>query len=556
MDDNLCPICCSEYSKNVKPIGCPDCKYISCHVCIMKYFDTLLTQQNPVLSCINKCGYQWGLDFMLKHYSKSTCLGIFKQIDVNMVYQKENQLIPATQDRASEYKKIFDRTNRIIAHVSKLHQDKENWIDVNRNIINNMNQIRQVLYMYKNPKGNYINISSGQEDIMKTNPELFLAEDLQHDDSVINNSGRQDRVKKWHSYLQQQHNDLQHDIARNKNIIESINAIIIEYNLCKGSNRMINLSKRDTTLLNEFTHFLLVEDIEHIPAIIAPPTSMVIKETDTKERYFKPCVKPDCRGYISNKWKCKICDTNYCSKCLEIHPDPNQDHQCIPENIESIKLIKSDCRNCPVCRVPIYKIEGCYQMWCVNCKTPFDWGTGKVITTSFHNPHYVEYRNRAGNEAIIADQNCDQPIFNLRLGNLTHDKFFMLIFNNVQHFLTVNIPNYINMEEAETDDKLTLIRCQYICGEITKQDWITKIYQSHRKQSKGRQLNEILTTFCMVCSDLIRGRVSDIINEIEFKNQVKHITDYTINLMTKLNVKYNGIIKSDAYLKLMNITQQ
>ena len=36
-------------------------------------------------------------------------------------------------------------------------------------------------------------------------------------------------------------------------------------------------------------------------------------------------------------------------------------------------------------------------MWCTSCNTPFNWMTGKIVTTkNYHNDHYVDYLKRRG----------------------------------------------------------------------------------------------------------------------------------------------------------------
>jgi hypothetical protein len=65
-------------------------------------------------------------------------------------------------------------------------------------------------------------------------------------------------------------------------------------------------------------------------------------------------------------------------ECFEVR-GTEKTQSCNPDNIATAKLIKSDTRSCPNCNEGIYKIEGCAQMWCTSCKTPFDWNTGKII---------------------------------------------------------------------------------------------------------------------------------------------------------------------------------
>ena len=68
-------------------------------------------------------------------------------------------------------------------------------------------------------------------------------------------------------------------------------------------------------------------------------------------------------------------------------------------------LIKKETKGCPQCGVRIYKISGCDQMWCTECKVAFSWNSGKIIYGGqIHNPHYYQYM-RDQNNGINAPRN-------------------------------------------------------------------------------------------------------------------------------------------------------
>jgi hypothetical protein len=74
--------------------------------------------------------------------------------------------------------------------------------------------------------------------------------------------------------------------------------------------------------------------------------------TDNKQKkvFIKKCGVENCRGFLSEQWKCGICDTTTCNKCLELlNQEQDQEHVCKEENIESAKLISKDSKPCPKC---------------------------------------------------------------------------------------------------------------------------------------------------------------------------------------------------------------
>ena len=75
------------------------------------------------------------------------------------------------------------------------------------------------------------------------------------------------------------------------------------------------------------------------------------------------------------------------------------EHVCNEDDVKSAEMIKKETRNCPKCAVPIFKTEGCDQMWCTECHTAFSWRTGLVVTGVVHNPHFYAWQN-SGADAL------------------------------------------------------------------------------------------------------------------------------------------------------------
>ncbi len=87
-----------------------------------------------------------------------------------------------------------------------------------------------------------------------------------------------------------------------------------------------------------------------------------------------------------------------CPDCLVIKGrDKDSEHTCDPGQKESVALIIKESKPCPKCGERISKIDGCDQMFCVDCHTAFSWNTGNVVNGVIHNPHYYEYLRKVGN---------------------------------------------------------------------------------------------------------------------------------------------------------------
>jgi len=125
------------------------------------------------------------------------------------------------------------------------------------------------------------------------------------------------------------------------------------------------------------------------------------------------CPISDCLGVVSGRaMKCVMCLKEFCNLCQS---EKLEDHECDPDELKTVQFISLDSKPCPKCHVPIHKTEGCNQMFCVHCKTIFDWETLKIHEKGFvHNPHYFEYLNANGAPLVFANEDQDPCQADLR----------------------------------------------------------------------------------------------------------------------------------------------
>ena len=126
-------------------------------------------------------------------------------------------------------------------------------------------------------------------------------------------------------------------------------------------------------------------------------------EKKTVQKVFKQaCPAEGCRGFLSTAWKCGICASWVCSKCLVLKGKEKDDgHECNPDDVKTAAFIRSQTKNCPSCAVPIEKISGCDQMWCTQCHVAFSWKTGRRVNGVVHNPHFYQWQAQDGGAAPL-----------------------------------------------------------------------------------------------------------------------------------------------------------
>jgi len=207
----------------------------------------------------------------------------------------------------------------------------------------------------------------------------------------------------------------------------------------------------------------------------------LLLEVKKPKRTIK-CINENCRGVMNSKYACSLCNWIACKDCYECIYRPGKSkkdykeecedmskqefkdfikkmkregfleineidtHECDPETIETVKILKQDTKPCPECGNAIEKISGCSQMFCTSCNTKFDWNTMEVYNGKdiyFHNPHFTEWRDQQarlriqtinhndGGEGIICpqDRNLDTEYRNKMNGlylDRSSDDYFKL----------------------------------------------------------------------------------------------------------------------------------
>jgi hypothetical protein len=257
--------------------------------------------------------------------------------------------------------------------------------------------------------------------------------------------------------------------------------------------------------------------------------------TDTSSKkisnYVRACSAEGCRGFLSNQWKCGICEQWTCPECHELKGlDRDCQHTCNPDLVETAKLLAKDTKSCPKCQTKIFKIDGCDQMWCTQCHTAFSWKTG-AIQTNIHNPHYYEWQRKNGGAPRVAgDVECGQELNHTTFDNFRnaivrgrHIKFIKNYnpngydWNMRHHSLNYNanrlsdiIRHTIHNERIElpqyrTDylERNQELRVQYLCNEIDEDIFKILVQRNDKKHRKNNEICQVIQVLITAVTDII-----------------------------------------------------
>ena len=234
-----------------------------------------------------------------------------------------------------------------------------------------------------------------------------------------------------------------------------------------------------------------------------------------RREFIRACPAEGCRGFLSQAWKCGLCDKWACMQCHEVKgADKDAEHTCDPDKVASAQLIERETRPCPKCGARITKLEGCNQMWCTVCNTGFDWVTGKIATGAVHNPHYFEWLARNGRAPEGAAM--PRPVAGRMdcMDRYTVDRTIARILSRpiadpVEKAQSRNLlstwrianeridMNAQNARGANRDEEFRILRVRYLRNEIDEETWKC-LLQRYEKEDNFRravqQVDEVFTT--------------------------------------------------------------
>jgi hypothetical protein len=298
-----------------------------------------------------------------------------------------------------------------------------------------------------------------------------------------------------------------------------------------------------------------------------------------RKKFIRKCPNGDCHGFLSSALKCELCECWVCSECREIKgfsKEEKEMHECNKDILESVKLLEKDSKQCPKCTALIFKIEGCDQMYCVECHTAFSWKTLKIESGVIHNPHYFEYQ-RLTNRGVAPrnpnDIQCGRELDQLFVSRLI-DKIVPLpenwrrevINGEVIYYNHRNQRSYVKPEIKDellldiieicrqvihvrfveqprfaTEVRLYLnmrLRIDFMRNKINR-DEMKKILQKREKENtKKTELSNIIAMYVSCMTDLFY-RLYDENNLVSIKKEMIELRKYVNECFKTISKSYN-----------------
>jgi hypothetical protein len=225
-----------------------------------------------------------------------------------------------------------------------------------------------------------------------------------------------------------------------------------------------------------------------------------------KKLFIMKCVVENCRGFLSDKYKCGLCNVCVCKDCHKVKPKVSEDepvHVCDPNEVATITELNKTTKPCPKCQARIYKVDGCDQMFCIreDCRTAFSWRSGEIEKGPIHNPEYFRML-REGKIAPEQRNDRQMPVGCNVMPNYEH------VYHILRRCTTVNININSAMEVYRRfvhHRNVTLLqvidpvseedRIKYLMGVYDEKKFKQKIFVRNQHFMRDQEELQIMQTY-------------------------------------------------------------
>ena len=263
-----------------------------------------------------------------------------------------------------------------------------------------------------------------------------------------------------------------------------------------------------------------------------------------RREFIKKCPVDDCRGFLSSRWKCEICDHLICKDCNQVKKGSDDEHVCHQDDIDTMKLIKADSKGCPSCGMLISKVSGCPQMWCPSCHTAFNWNTLTIETGVIHNPHFFEFQRRNNIQSRAhGDIPCGgrpTPHEVVRSKLLPYQQQSLINYlRNLAH-IDGHVLTWLLRNRAPVDNRA--LRIQYMMNEITEEQFKISLQKREKERVRNQEIRDIIRMALDTAGDMLRACVIHPETYQETITLMENLRLYANESFTKIANRYSIMV--------------
>lgn len=212
---------------------------------------------------------------------------------------------------------------------------------------------------------------------------------------------------------------------------------------------------------------------------------------------------PACKGYLDAEMHCDLGGHSICRDCYK---EVAEGHKCDEADVATVKELVRDCKPCPKCGVFIGRESGCDNMFCVDCKTAFNWRTMRIQEGGYiDNPHYFEYA-RANNIALARIDEPVLPDYDLIRNLVSWDRElassnepaseespeFLAAFRIRKSLGELHRARQRLYNSHNRPPSTLHLRVQYLSDTISEERVKQRLYAIERRQQRDRAVSDII----------------------------------------------------------------
>ena len=584
-----CAICMADLDNVKHTITCNSCDESFCRSCVRRYNISIVELPN-----CPSCKVKWSGEFFQKSVLKSFFNGDYKNHRKKILFEHEQSKIPASMPHVEQFLKereIKERMNILKKEIKEYQlQTEYDACKIFKLLFINAEKsnIDEIL------KANNLNWLSSR---LKGNPKLRLDKLKLPTVNGYGWVGNRYLMSLKEKYKTDKLDSISEGFKKVENALSKLdckvwnktklNDILNEFYFTSeyskkniGYGTFKGFLKRTctyfTSLKNDMLdckpHYLkLVKKITKERNELYKVKNVEKKEKKEKKKFMQRCGDGNCRGFLSQGWKCGVCSKKTCSKCFDLIHE-NEEHICDEDKVKTANLIKKETKNCPSCATAIYKISGCDQMWCTNCHVAFSWKTGLKVSGNIHNPHYFQWKRENGGrirqprEVVCGGLPHEYSFVNYvrnccRRGLIQeqHVNQLLELYRGTNHISHV-ILNKLRLKITNSQNDMNLdLRINYAIKEITEKQLKSTLLRRDRAVNKTTSIlhiYELINTVFIEClNDLYQtilnmryGHPNDeskliLSTKIEQTfDKCNKIREYALTQLKKVSLEFNQMV--------------
>jgi hypothetical protein len=231
-----------------------------------------------------------------------------------------------------------------------------------------------------------------------------------------------------------------------------------------------------------------------------------------RRKFVRPCPIQDCRGFLSTRWICGLCEAKICPDCHCEKKD--DDHKCDPTILENIKAIEKDSKYCPKCGVIIFRPSGCDCMFCIQCGTFFDWKSLKILKGG-HNPEYFKWLESHSGTTYrrVGDLPCGGFPNNIFI----HHPVLRTMYAGLGALNDDVLRHAFLLEGVDRNDEICK---RYLLKEIDKDEFMRQLFIRERRRHRE---TEYWRTLQLGVEFAVRILVENLDRTVEERNNIEKV---------------------------------